>query len=323
MKYSLRLSLLCLLVGSVAMPTWCKPKVKAKRDQVKVTEMLAEVNDLMSQASASYIDGKANEAIETYRLALSELARLELENPARADTAAFAPVRFRRALCETEIDRIQLEEVNATARTVTVSDTAELEAKRAARKKEAQEANLPDAVVALETKKGGTQAGGEGAAEGTLAADKMAEELEWAKDMLSIDSLDEARKTLISVLRHAPDNLDGRLLLAQVQLQQNQATDALVVLDDILQDYPHDLGALLLAAGAYMTNGNALRAMEKLDQALQVAPQQPAAYYNMAWLLLEMKPENLDEPEMYYRQAIKLGGARDRHLERRLGIKNE
>jgi hypothetical protein len=41
----------------------------------------------------------------------------------------------------------------------------------------------------------------------------------------------------------------------------------------------------------------------------------------MAWLLLEMRPDALSEAEMYYRQSVKLGLARNRDMERRLGIK--
>jgi len=36
-----------------------------------------------------------------------------------------------------------------------------------------------------------------------------------------------------------------------------------------------------------------------------------------------MNPKEQTEAEMYYRQAIKLGGARDRDIERRLGIRPE
>jgi Tfp pilus assembly protein PilF len=94
-------------------------------------------------------------------------------------------------------------------------------------------------------------------------------------------------------------------------------------LDDLLQDVPRDESVLLLAAGCYAAAGNYARAMTTLDKALTVNPKRPDGYLNMAWLLLEMAPGKLDEPEMYYRQAVKLGGTRDRDLERRLGIRPE
>jgi Tfp pilus assembly protein PilF len=111
--------------------------------------------------------------------------------------------------------------------------------------------------------------------------------------------------------------------MALSNVQQGKHRDALVVLDDLLQDVPDDESVLLLAAGCYAASGGYSRAMTTLDKALKVNPKRPDSYLNMAWLLLEMTPGKLDEPEMYYRQAVKLGGARDRDLERRLGIRPE
>ena len=321
---------ICLLlagIGICGLPLdgWSKEKDKAP----KVSELLQPANELMSQASTSYVDGKAKEAIEGYRQALAELARLERENPARVTSSEFSPVRFRKALCETEIDRIMLEEMNATARTVAVTDTSALEAKRAARKKEAMTNNLPEVAVKLAPKKGETPepapvttaAGGQVAPAGKTAS--IRDELEWAKDMLSVDRFDEVEASVVKVLKQDPEHVEARLLMALVNVRQGKHSDAAVVLDDLLQDVPRDESVLLLAAGSYAAAGNYARAMTTLDKALAVNPKRPDGYLNMAWLLLEMAPDKLDEPEMYYRQAVKLGAARDRDLERRLGIRPE
>jgi tetratricopeptide (TPR) repeat protein len=294
---------------------------RAKEKEPKVSELLKDANDLMSQASAAYVDGNAKEAIETYRKAMTELDRIEQENPRRAAGSEFAPVRYRRALCETEIDRIMLEEMNATARTVAVTDTSALEAKRAARKKEAETNNLPEAAVKLAAK--GAEPPPEAADHPAGGKVNVREELEWAKDMLSVDRFDEVEKALVRVLKNDPENVDARLLMALARVQQDKHSDALVVLDDLLQDVPDDESALLLAAGSYAASGNYSRAMGALDKVLKTNPGRPDGYHNMAWLLLEMNPGKLEEPEMYYRQAVKLGGPRDRDLERRLGIRQE
>jgi len=149
------------------------------------------------------------------------------------------------------------------------------------------------------------------------------EELEWAKDMLSVDRFDDVEKALVKVLKKEPENRQARFLMALARVQQGKHGDAAVVIDDLLADNPNDEAVLLLAAGSYTATGKYAKAMDVLDKALKQNPKSPAAYYNMAWLLLEMKPVKVDEPEMYYRQAVKLGGARDRDLERRLGIKTE
>ncbi len=304
-----------------------------KEKTPKVSVLMKDANDLMSQAQTTYIDGESKKAIELYRKALTEIARVEQEHPKEVSTAEFAPVRFRKALCETEIDRIMLEDVNATARTVAVTDTTSLELKRAERKQAAATNNVPEAALKL-TAKQGAKAPPAGAAEKDVPDAKdtadtpdkplvVKDELEWAKDMLSVDRFEDAEKALIRVLKKEPENRDARFLMALARVQQGKLAEAAVVIDDLLADNASDEPSLLLAAGAYAAMGNYSKAMDTLDKAMKVDPKRPDGYSDMAWLLLEMKPKESGEAEMYYRQAVKLGGARDRDLERRLGIRAE
>lgn len=78
------LFLLGAWVCAIPLDVWSKSKDK----EPKVMELLQPANDMMSEASAAYIDGKAKEAIEGYRKALAELVRLERENPARATSSS-------------------------------------------------------------------------------------------------------------------------------------------------------------------------------------------------------------------------------------------
>ena len=109
--------------------------------------------------------------------------------------------------------------------------------------------------------------------------------------------------------------------MAALQIRTGDPQDAVVVLDDLLEDFPNDESALLMAAGANFAIAGYTKAMSLLDRAMKVNPKRPDGYFNMAWLLLEMNPKDLDQPEMYYRQSVKLGGSRDQELEKRLGIK--
>ncbi len=305
----------------------------AKEKTPKVSVLLKEANELMTQAQTAYVDGESKKAIELYRKALAEIARVEEEHPREVATSEFAPVRFRKALCETEVDRIMLEDVNATARTVAVTDTTALEAKRAERKKAAETNNVPEVTVMLSSKQG-TKAAPAGAPEvdtsdGKDKADdpdkplNIKAELDWAKDMLSVDRYDDAEKAVLKVLKKEPDNREARFMMALARVQQGKHADAVVVIDDLLADNASDEPTLLLAAGSYAAMGNYAKAMDTLDKAMKINPKRPDGYHNMAWLLLEMQPKETGEAEMYYRQAVKLGGTRDRDLERRLGIKAE
>lgn len=307
----------------------------AKEKKPKVSELLKGANEMMSEAQTAYIDGETKKAIELYRKALAEISRVEQENEKQVSSSEFAPVRFRKALCETEIDRIMLEEVSATSRTVAVTDTTALEAKRAERKRVAETNNVPELAVKLASKQGG-QGRGDGVAEkdtpapeakgDPAAPDKpivVKDELEWSKDMISVDRFEDAEKALLKVLKLEPENREARFLMALSRVQQGKHADAVVVIDDLLADNASDEPALLMAAASYTATGSYSKALDTLDKAMKVNPKRPDGYYNMAWLLLEMKPKESAEAELYYRQAVKLGGVRDRDLERRLGIKAE
>ncbi|MBR4170303.1 MAG: tetratricopeptide repeat protein [Kiritimatiellae bacterium] len=300
---------------------------KKKEKPKKVSELLQKVTDLMDAAQDAYVDGDAQKAIAGYRDALKEIDRIEAENFDRADTPEFAPVRFRRALCETTIDRIMLEEASATSRTVAVTDTTELEKRRAERKKAAETNNVPDTAIHLSAKKSAEElAFSKHSQEKKEKADGKNEkldingELEFAKDMQSVQRFEDAEHSLVKILKVDPDNREAMFLLALVQLQSGRAKDSLILLDDLLTDTPRDEATLLLAAAAHTSAGEYSKAMEKLDLAMKINPKRPDGYHNMAWLLVEMNPKQTKEAEAYYRQAIRLGGARDLDLERRLGL---
>lgn len=327
MSVSRFLLISCAVVG-LGIPVF-SVSAKEKEKEAKVSELLKNANEMMAEAQAAYIDGESEQAIEQYRKALAEISRVEQENPRRVATSEFAPLRFRKALCETEIDRIMLESANASARTVAVTDTSGLEAKRLGRKRNAETNAMQAATVKLGSKQmdgspvvpppeqAPAVMGGDGPAGDIL------EDLEWAKDMLTVDRFDDVERVALKVLKQDPENREARFLMALARVQQGRQVDATVVLDDLLADNPGDEPALLLAGGVYVASGNYAKAMDVLDRAMKVNPTRPDGYSNMAWLLLEMNPAKTDEPEMYYRQAVKLGGTRDRDLERRLGIKTE
>ncbi len=318
-----RAVLICLVAVSVVglvQPGW------GRRKKVNVTELLADANELMNKAEAAYLDGESREALDLYREALQEVDRLQGEYADKVSSKDLAPLRFRRAVCETEIDRIMLEEVSLTARTVAVTDTRKLQEKRDARQREAETNQMAEATTKLSPKKESVKGpvGEVVGDDGGHAKDiNVVEELEWAKDMLTVDNFDDAEVSLVKVLRHDPENRDARFLLGVMRVQQERHSDAAVVLADLAEDFPEDEAVLLLTAGAYVASGSYAKAMDSLDRAMRANPRRPDGYLNMAWLLLEMNPKEQSEAEMYYRQAVKLGAARNRDIERRLGIRAE
>ncbi len=319
----------------------------------KVSSLLKKSNATMNEAQDAYIDGDIKKAVKLYRRALQEMIEVEERHPTRANSAEFAPLRFRKALCETEIDRIMLEEVTANARSVAVTDTTELEKKRAERKLAAKQHNIPDPAHKLSSRKSAQTATEKSAKPAVakkddtvkkstkaesirekktvdsekiknLAKPLKAEEipgmLEFAKDMHSIEKFDKATESLIRILRAAPDHKEARFMLALIHVQSGHGDDAVILIEDLVADYPKDTAVLLLAAGAYAAAGQNMTALDQLDAAIRNEPARPDAYRNMAWLLAKMTPEKTENAEAYYRKSVKLGASRDKELEKLLGF---
>jgi tetratricopeptide (TPR) repeat protein len=331
LKYALFCVLMVCVCGAEENPSAPAPASARNKKKPQVLELIRPANDLMSKAQEAYIGDDSKQAIALFRDALAALIKLEEEYPDWAPTPDFSPVRFRKAICETEIERILLEEAQASARTVAVTDTRELEKIRAERKRAAETNRMVEVTRKLSAKSSGVQGDASTVAtespkppvttEASSGPVKIGEELEWAKDMIQVDRFEDAERALIKVLKKEPEHKEARFLMALSKVQQGKPSDALIILADLMEDAPAEESTLLLAAGAYLATGAYVKSMEALDKTLKAHPKRPDAYLNMAWLLLEMRPDATAEAEMYYRQAVKLGLSRNRDMERRLGIK--
>ena len=143
-----------------------------------------------------------------------------------------------------------------------------------------------------------------------------------ARMLMEDGNLSEAAAVLIPMLRHDPSNRQVRLLIAIVRTRQGRYDESIVALED-LRGIREDLPVLLALSGAYMGASRYHDALLALDSAIKLNPSDPSAYLNLAWLTLVMpaEPDTLKNAEIYYRQAIRRGAARDRALEARIGFR--
>lgn len=132
---------LCVLVLMAAMTcslqaSWYWPfgSDAGSEKPLRISELMEPVTALIDEAADLAADGKVNESVEKYRAALTELDRIEMENPDRAKSTEFATLRNKRAYVNAAIDSMLLGQVKANARAVAVSDTTDLEAKLASEK---------------------------------------------------------------------------------------------------------------------------------------------------------------------------------------------
>ena len=149
----------------------------------------------------------------------------------------------------------------------------------------------------------------------------QAADLRQARILIEDDQQADATRILVQVLREDPGNRQARLMIALARTRQGRYDEALVALED-LRGMNEDLPLLLALAGAYCGVGRHYDALLILDKAIQLAPENPHAYFNLAWLHLAMDAgvEGRRDAEAYYRQAVKLGARRDRALELKLGL---
>ena len=224
-------------------------------------------------------EGKTSDAVEKYRAALVELDKIEASDPERAKTPEFATLRTKRAYVSAAIDSLLLSQARDNARPVAVSDTTELERRLAAEKGESKNKVVPDAKPAV-----------------TTAAKPVAR-----KKRTAAASKPEAILT--------PKER------AMKAIGEGRYAEADRIIADMLAETPNDSAALNLRAVKETVEGRFSDAERTLDRAIQSNPRSHYAYYNMAVLMLQANPPNVDGARRYYETGRAMGGPVDSGLE--------
>ena len=192
-----------------------------------MSELLEPASVLIDEAYDLSADGKTAEAVEKFRDALRELARIEAENPDRVKAPEFNTLKNKRATVTAAIDSLLLSEAQENARPISVTDTTELQKrydeKRAAAQRETESARAE--------KPSGTK----------LAAAKMK-----SRDY------DGAAAELERVLAGTPDDVGALNLLAAVQLAKGDAAAAEKTLDKAISARPDSYFAYYNMARLYL-----------------------------------------------------------------------
>ena len=306
----------------------------------KLHVLMQPANDYIEEAQVCELNGDGDKAIEYYKKALEELEKIVADNPGRAETAEFAPLRNKAAVCTIQIDAIKLEQVNANERRVAVTDTTELqkkydakhgikrpksekekaeeEAKKAAEEEAKKNPTEPEAKDEPEKDPAAKKAAaGSVAVRGASATAKLDGHLEDAKDAIAAGKYDDASKSLIAAMKIDPDNWDARYLMAYVHVAKEDYEAADVLFADILEDRPNNVSALLLHAAALMARGSYAEAQKSVSSAIRANPDYYAGYYDMATLLIEMGSSK-ETAKKYYEAGRAHGGPRDPELEKLL-----
>lgn len=267
----------------------------------RLHRLLEKANEYIELAEDEALDGNGDKAIENYRLALKELDRVEAENPDRAESPEFAPLRNKRATCSAAIDSIRFAQVNDNERAVAVSNTADLERKW--RIKHGLQTLADEAFARREAAKtnAAAQASSPSASNATNAPAETAQ-------------------TPVAKTPPAVGSYDVRLKEALAEVRRGDYATADRLLDGLEKERPDDLNLLLIRSAAQTGAGSLFAARRTLERAMKAHPKSYLPCYNLANLVLRLN-ENLAVARDYYEQGRALGGPRNEALERRLNAK--
>ncbi len=255
----------------------------------RISELMEPASVLIDEASDLAADGKSKEAVAKYREALAELDRIELENPDRAEKPEFATLRNKRAYVNAAIDSMLMSQVKENAKAVAVSDTTELERKLAAER--AAKSGINGKVRKDEASKNQETNGDE-----VKPAEKAERKV-------------KAKPTRTRIAAKSR----SEQVVADIAAGEFEA--AAIVIGEMLEEKPNGAAALNLKAAMETAQGKYKDAEKTLDRAIMSNPRSHYAYYNMARLVLQARPDGRMTARRYYETGRAVGGPADAELE--------
>ena len=315
---------------------------------LRLHRLLEEANNYIEIAEDEALKGNGDGALENYRLALSELDRVERENPDRAETAEFSPLRNKRAACVAAMDAIRFAQVNDNERAVSVTDTRELQKKwnkKHGIKEEVKDerGKVKDEGAPVEVK--GEEGKVKDEAEPveppveepvakvekkpvTKAVEKVEEKpveapVEKPETKMEVKPTEkpvakvEEKSEKKQEIKDDSSDFKHRLKTALAEVRNRDYVAADLMLEELAQERPNDLNVLLLRAAAQAGMGSNHAARRTLEKAMRAHPRSHLPYYNLANLLLDMG-ESVDTARQYYEMGRSCGGPQWAPLERRL-----
>ena len=318
MKHILCLISAALLCAATAHAAWYWPfgsDEDSPDRPPRLHRLLENANDLIEQAEDASLDGDAEKALELYNAALTNLVDIANQNPERAETPEFAPLRNKIAATSAAIDSIRFAQVNQNIRAVAVTDTTELQKKYDA--EQAKKKGLDKVIEKKEEpeeKKKGEAPTKEPVAE---PVKKPAAPPPAAPPKPSA----VPKSAPAPVAEPAPASLvafDEKIQLALKELQAKDYAAADLLLEELEKERKGDLNVLILRAAAQNGMRYHLAARRTLEKAMRAHPKSYLPYYNLAYLMFKLEEEGVESARQYYELGRALGGPKDERIESRL-----
>ena len=322
-------------------------------EPLRLHRLLEDANNYIEIAEDEALSGNADKALENYRLALGELDRVERENPDRAETAEFSPLRNKRAACVAAMDAIRFAQVDNNERAVSVTDTRELqkrwnkkhgikdppEAKQkqdpkdTADTKDLDTADTKDLKVAKDASAVKAPAAApestpvpepshspvpepEPSSEPVPPKPVVAQPAQPApKPAVATPATAKSVEPELSV----ENDFAARRKMAIAEVRNKDFVAADILLEDLLKEKPNDLNLLMLRAAAQAGMGSQYAARRTLERAMRTHPRSHLPYYNLANLCLQIG-DGVEVARQYYELGRTVGGPPMPALEARLQL---
>jgi tetratricopeptide (TPR) repeat protein len=140
-----------------------------------------------------------------------------------------------------------------------------------------------------------------------------------AKSLLIGGDSDQARLILMGGLRAEPDSKSLRLMIGIAQCQAGMFTDAVYLLAQLVREEPSDPIAHLALGTACFGLGRMGDATKEINRALELNQNLPEAHYDMAQLMRQSSPPDMNGAKEQYQKSLDLGGKSDKELDLLLG----
>lgn len=164
----------------------------------------------------------------------------------------------------------------------------------------------------IKLKKPGSRAAAEDTA--SNAEPPAGDSVERAMELLAAGEVNAARDLLLEALKDHPDNIAVRLLIGVVQCRVRKFDDAVFLLENLIEETPGNADAHVILGTAYFGLNRSDDAVGQMKKALELEPSHKEAHFNLAQIMLSIKPPDKDEAKNHYRKALSLGIAGDEEL---------
>jgi len=139
-----------------------------------------------------------------------------------------------------------------------------------------------------------------------------------ANRLMKMNDTVSAITLLMEAIELMPTESDLVVLLAVAECREGRFDDAVKLMTPFDVRRATNADALLTLGTAYMGMGEIGKARDEVEKALEIKPDYAEAHFNLAQILITIKPPDLPNAQEHYQRALELGSPADTEFENAL-----